>query len=310
MLSGEKILVTGGSGLVGRQLIEGLVGQNEVWAASRFLEPEGRGAVINSWATSRASIDAIGAKTVAVDLMGSLDALPQDFTYVLHLAHTRLQPSQVTEAIEANSLTVGRVLHHCRSAKAALTMSSTAIYSEPDDPWQALDERADLGRFNRYYGNPTSAASKIAMEAVSRYCANIFSLPVVIMRLNVCYGPGGGMPVRNMDEVIEGRPVTRYGDPYTHSPVHFDDMRDQLEALLDSASTKANVVNWCGDEVVSQRQWCEKVGEWSGKTPILNPAGVPPGNISDPAKRRSITGPCKRPFWESFEEIYRTRPAA
>ena len=42
MLSDEKILITGPSGMVGRALASGLVGDNEVWGIARFGTPEPR----------------------------------------------------------------------------------------------------------------------------------------------------------------------------------------------------------------------------------------------------------------------------
>lgn len=305
MLSGEKILITGAAGLVGRELARPLARDNEVWAVSRYLAPEARTGAINSWATSREAVEALGVRTFAADLTGDLDGLPDDFTYVLHLAHTRLGADQVYDAVRSNTLSAGRILSHCRKAKAALVMSSTAVYSFPKETFAATDERADLGRAAPPFMNATSPASKISMEAAARTCASILSLPVVITRLNVPYGPGGGMPVRDMERVVAGEPLAHFGDPYPHSPIHFDDMSDQLEALLNAASPEALIVNWCGDETVTQRQWVEQAGELCGRAPSWTAMPGAPGNISDPTRRRAITGPCKRSFKPSFAEVYR-----
>jgi nucleoside-diphosphate-sugar epimerase len=307
MLTGEKILVTGASGLVGMQLCGALAAENEVWGVSRYLAPEARVGAINAWAVGREKVEALGVKTVAADLLGDLSEVPRDFTYVLHLAHTRLGADRIVEAVTINSLSAGRILNHCRNAKAALVMSSTAIYSYPKEVNQPLLETAEVGAGVGPFSNVTSPASKISLEAVARFCADAFALPVTIARLNVCYGPGGGMPIRDMDRIVAGQPIERFGDPYPHSPIHFDDMNDQLEALLDAASTQATLVNWGGDEVVSQRQWCEQSAALSGKTPILNWVEGAPGDIADPTKRRSITGPCRRRFAEGFADVYRAR---
>jgi len=310
MLSGEKILVTGGSGLVGRELAGPLAKDNEVWAVSRFLPEEARAGSVNSWAIGRQSIEDMGIKTFAADLTGDLDGLPTDFTYVLHLAHTRLAPEKVYDAVRSNTLTAAKVLNHCRKAKAALVMSSSAVYSFPKDVWDVVDERSELGKSGPPFQNATSPASKISLEATSRACAAILGLRVVAMRLNVCYGPGGGMPVRDMDKIVAGEPITHFGDPYPHSPIHFADMAGQVEALMDAASAEALFVNWCGDETVTQRQWCEQAAKLAGRSPDLVPIPGAPGNINDPTLRRSITGPCKRSFEEGFAEVYRLRHGA
>lgn len=110
-----------------------------------------------------------------------------------------------------------------------------------------------------------------------------------------------------MRTVAAGQPVASFADPYPHSPIHFVDMCEQIEALLDAASVSAPIVNWCGDEVVTQRQWCEYAAGFSGQPLTLNVTaipGTPNGNIGDPALRKSLTGPCGQAFRASLESIY------
>ncbi len=310
MISGERILITGGSGLVGRELAKALAAQNEVWCIARYAAPKERVGAINDWTIDRDAIEALGVKTHAADLTsGEFGGLPQSFSYVFHLAHTRLGPEAVFDAVRSNTLTCANVLSYCRSAKAALVMSSTAVYSFPKLVTDATDERADLGRAGPPFMNPTSPASKVSMEAAARTCAAIFGLRTVITRLNVPYGPGGGMPVRDMDAIVAGEPLGHggIGDPYPHSPIHFEDMNDQVEALLDAAATDALIVNWCGDEVVTQREWVKQAEALAGRKAIYDLKPGAPGNISDPTKRRAITGPCRRSFKEGFAEVYRVK---
>ena len=296
MLTGEKILVTGASGLVGMQLARFLAEQNEVWGLGRYSD-----------AASREQVAAAGIKPVVADLgTGQLDAVPGDFTCILHLAHTRLGPDQFHEAIEVNAIGAGLLLQHCRAAKAALVVSSTAVYSPPADVFQPIAETAPIGRAWTPWA-PSSPASKVSLEAVARFAARAFALPTTIMRLNTCYGPAGGMPVGNMRAIASGQPIGSFADPYPHSPIHFDDMCDQIEALLGAASIHAPIINWCGDEAVTQRQWCEYASQFSGKPFELNVhaiPGTPNGNIGDPALRQSITGPCGRGFKTSLQAIY------
>ena len=306
MISGEKILLTGASGHVGLEIGRFLARDNEVWGLARYSAD--RGAAINTGARGRGDVEAVGMKPFALDL-GAPDfsALPDDFTYVLHFSHTRRGPDEFIEAVDINAVGAGRLLQHCQKAKAALVCSSTAVYSPPADVFTALDERGDIGRAWAPWA-PSSPVSKVSLEAVARFCAQAFNLPIALMRLNTLYGPNMDvMPVRDMRTVAQGQTVNTFADPYPHSPIHIADMCDQLEALLDAASTPANIINWCGDEVVTQRQWCEMVGRWSGRpaTIAVKPVpGTPNGNVSNPARRASITGPCQRPFEPSFQAIY------
>lgn len=70
---------------------------------------------------------------------------------------------------------------------AALYMSSHVIYSVQEDPWHAKRETDPIGAAKPGY-SATSVVSKIAGEAVARYCAREYDLPVVIARLNAPYG--------------------------------------------------------------------------------------------------------------------------
>ena len=298
MLSGEKILVTGVTGTVPLPIAEFLAKENEVWGLARFSDP-----------AARRQVESIGITTCAVDLAhGHLSEVPDDFTYVLHFAHTRLPGGEFIAAIQANAVGAGRILQHCHKAKGALVASAGTIYSpHNEDVYRPFVEEDDIGRAHAPWA-PTSPASKVSLEAVARFCAEGFSLPTTIVRINVIYGPLGGMPVTDMQLIATDQPVITFADPYPTSPIHADDLRDQLEALLEAASSPALIVNWCGDEVVTQRQWSEIAGEFCGKTPNIQVHPVPTaacGSVGDTRRRLAITGPCRRDFRTEMEEIYR-----
>lgn len=300
MLTDAKILVTGATGSVATQIIRYLAPHNDVWGAARFSR-EG----------SKQQVEALGARPVSVDLAsGDLSALPDDFTHVLHLAHFRGAPSDVDEAIRNNGEGTGHLLHHCRKAKAALVMSSGAIYSAVEDPWDFPREDSAIGSAFTPWA-PTSGPSKIAQESIARFCASAFGLPVVIARLNTIYADAQGfLPPINMDMIMADREVSVRWDPMPHNPIHADDVCLQLEAMLDAASTPANIVNWGGDEAVTVQEWCAMVGEWSGKEVKMVTQPIPNSTHtagSDQTKRKSITGPSTVPFCEGFKAIYDAR---
>jgi len=303
MIRGEKILITGVTGMAPLPIAEFLAKENDVWGVARFSDP-----------AKRERVQAAGLTTRAIDFMEpDLSELPDDFTYVMHWAYTRLPSGQFMPAIQVNAVAAGLILQHCRAAKAALVISAGTIYSpRNDDYYHPFHEEDDIGASYAPWG-PTSPVSKVSLEAVCRFSAQAFSLPTTITRLNVVYGAEGGMPVDDMDAIVAGRPVHTFADPYPASPIHADDMCEQLEALYDAASVPATLVNWCGDEVVTQREWIAQAEALSGKRAEIVHNEVPTaagGSVGDTARRMSITGRCRRTFREELAKLFAERHGA
>jgi nucleoside-diphosphate-sugar epimerase len=304
MLSGEKILVTGATGGVALPVIEYLAKANEVWGAARYGKPG-----------SREAVEATGARAVQADIArGDLSDLPDDFTYMLQLAYFRGGADAFDEAMTVNAEGTGRIMQHCRKAKACLVMSANGVYAPNEDPWHMPKEDEPIGG-SIVPWSPTSGTSKVAQEAVARFAARAFGLPTVITRLGTVYGPQSNryLPVTNMEAIVNGQEVVARWDPLTHTPIHMSDICDQLEALLESAGTPANIVNWGGDEIVSVQDWCKLAGEFAGVEPKVTVKPAPGATRSagcDPTKRRSITGPCKQVFAQAYREIYDIRYGA
>ncbi len=300
-MKNEKILITGATSSVSRAFATSLVGDNEVWAVSRFGDP-----------ATQASLEAEGIKTLSLDVgSGDFEGLPTDFTYVLHLAYFRGGgATDFDEAFRINGEGTGFILNHCRSAKAALYMSSHVIYTFNEDPWHAPRENESIGGSKPAWSS-TSAVSKVAGEAIARYCARSFDLPVTIARLNAPYGPADRLlPVGHMDMVMADREVTARWDPEPYMPIHLDDMCDQLDAMLDAASVPATVVNWAGDEAVTVQQWCGYAAEFSGRQAKVRVQEVPGslrGSVADVTMRKSITGPCKVAFKDGYRDVFDKR---
>ncbi|MDR7156497.1 nucleoside-diphosphate-sugar epimerase [Sphingobium xenophagum] len=300
MLKNEKILVTGATGTLGSMVGRALAKENEVWGLARYADP---------LTIERSQRD--GIRPLAVDMaLPDFASTPQDFTCLLHFAHTRLGADAFPEAVRVNAVGPGLLMQHCRKLKATLVVSSTAVYTPQADIWHPLAEGDPIGGAFAPWA-PTSPASKLSLEATSKLAAEAFGIPTVIARLNTTYGPGrgakGGMPVMDMETVLRGDPVRTFADPYPHSPIHFEDIVEQIEALLSAASAPATLINWCGDEVVTQREWCEMVGSFAGVTPDLQVqplAGAPCGNVGDNRQRLALTGPCKRRFSSAYRELY------
>lgn len=303
MLTDEKILITGPAGQIAFPLTRYLAAHNEVWGIARFSEPG-----------SREMVDAVGARTVVTDLgSGDFTGVPDDFTYVLHLAAAQAPGWDFDAAFRTNAEGTGLLLTHCRRARAALVMSTHSVYRPPadGDPWHVFTESDPLGEVNAAHC-PTYSMSKIAQEAVARTCARQFDLPVTIARMNASYGPDGtgGLPVMQMDAIVAGTPVTTRWDPCMYMPIHQDDINTQTEALLDAASVPATIVNWAGDEPVSVQEWSAYIGELAGVDPVVNVVEQPGtlrGSVTDNTRRAAITGPCRISWRDGIRSVFEQR---
>jgi nucleoside-diphosphate-sugar epimerase len=295
VLSGRKILITGAAGGIGLPLTEYLARDNEVWALARF-----------SVAGALDRVKAVGAISYRCDL-GDCDfsGLPDDFAYVIHLA-ALASGDDYDRAITVNAEGTGLLLQHCRLAKAALVMSTHSVYRPHEDPWHAYVESDPLGVNTG--AAPIYSVSKIAQEAVARYCAKALELPVVIARLNAAYGPGAGLLTHHLDTLAAGQPVVTKWDPCPYSLIHQDDINGQTAALLGAARVPATIVNWAGDEAVTVQEWAAYLGELMGleaHVVVQEAPGALRGLVADVSKRRSITGPCSVSWRDGLKRIWR-----
>jgi UDP-glucuronate 4-epimerase len=316
MISGERILVTGVTGTIGSALAAHLAADNEVWGVARFASEASRAAeaytaVASPPPTRRLwtgeDLAGAGITVRRVDLAsGEFGDLPGNFTYVVHLAWMRAGLDRLDDAIRANVEGAGLLLQHCRRAKAALVMSGMGVYAPNDDPWWPYAEDDPVGRGATAYA-PTSPACKLGLESVARFCARAFDLPVVITRLNTLTGLPGTFPAMHIEAVMRGHTMVAPSDPTPHSPIHIDDMKWMLEPLLDAAGTTACITNWCGDDDTTTHEWMAAAAAWSGREAHLQVTpvpGSPAGARADATRRRSLTGPCRTSFAESFRHLF------
>lgn len=301
MLTDEKILVTGPAGRIAYALTAALARDNEVWGIARFGDAE-----------QRREVDALGVRTVPVDLYDAdFSELPDDFTYVLHIA-VALE-HDYDRALRVNAEGTGMLLAHCRTAKAALVMSTASVYRPVRDPRYAYCETDALGDPLTHPSAPAYPVSKIAQEAVARYCSRAFELPVTIARMNAAYGPRGGLPLMHVESLLAGQPVVTRSEACAYTPIHTDDIVAQVQPLLDAAAVPATIVNWGGDEVVTVQEWTTYAAELLGRPAsviVEEIPGGPGGMVTDNRRRLDLTGPCTVPWRHGLRTSIATRHPA
>lgn len=299
MLSGQKILVTGVTGQIAFPIARLLAADNEVVGLARYSRPEDRHRVLEA-----------GITPVVCDVStGDFSGVPSDVTHVVHLAASLAPGWDYEAAIRANAEGTGLLLQHCRTARAALVMSTHSVYRPQEDPRHVFTEESPLGECNSLH-TPTYSVSKLSQEATARFAARAFDLPVTIARMNASYGPNGGLPALHIDALAAGATVTTRWDPCTYSPIFEDDINAQVSDLLEAATIPATIVNWGGDEVVSVQEWTAYAAELMGVENTLEVVpveGTLRGSIADPTRRKAITGPCTVDWREGIRRTIQAR---
>ena len=296
LLQGARILITGPAGQVAFPLARALARTNEVVGLARF-----------SRAGDRERLEAVGVRCVAADLgSSSLDAVPRDVDVVLHLAVAKSRDADFDRDLTANAEGTGRLMSHCRRAKAFLVCSSTGVYQ--DAGHVPLEETHPLGDNHRVILT-TYSICKIATEAVARFCAREWNIRTTIARLNVPYGDNGGWPALHLEQVLAGRPIAVHPNaPNVYNPIHEDDILATLPALLDAASVPATIVNWAGHDRVSIEEWSAYLGELVGRAPTFVSTDKTIGSVvTDTTRMERLAGRTRVSWREGLRRMVAAR---
>jgi UDP-glucose 4-epimerase len=197
-LSGQRFLVTGGAGFIGRYVVEQLAQKG---AKVRVFEQPGRGA----------SIRDKGAELFEGDLRNADDVrrAVEGMDGVFHMAVLPLNPSTENPrlCLEVNvdgSFNVFEAAHQLGVRKVVFS-SASSVYG---DTLEVMDEQHPL-MARTVYG-----ASKIAGEALLRALASTFKLDYVTLRYMNVYGPhmGFGLVHSVLTRIASGQPPSINGD--------------------------------------------------------------------------------------------------
>jgi nucleoside-diphosphate-sugar epimerase len=295
-MNDQRILVTGPTGKVALPLTKALARDNDVWGLARFRSE-----------APRAELEAVGVTCVAEDLADcDLSSLPDDFDYILNLAVVRGGEDAFDYDIAANAESVGLLMQRWPHAKAFLHCSSTAVYQLAGH--HKLEETDPLGDSHRMF-TATYSLCKIAAEAVARTGARQFGLPTTVARLNVPYGPNGGLPTMHLDAIVNGATIPVHPDkPNLFNPIYEDDIIEQVPLLLAIASVPATIVNWAGRDQVSVEEWCAYLAEITGREAKLDYVDWMLSSVTtDNTKMHEMIGPTKVDWRDGMDRMVRQR---
>ena len=297
-LRGQRILVTGPAGQIAFPLARDLARHNEVWGVARFSQPG-----------SRERVERAGVRAVELDLAApEWRGLPERFDYVLHLAVFQQPGHDYDRALRVNAEGTGLLMSRFRKARACLVVSTCGVYASPRDPHHAIRETDPLGVTVQPY-SPTYAVSKIAEEGVARFACREHELPTTIARMNVSYGPNGGLPAYQLDAIVAGEPVVvQQGRASVCNPIDERDIDAQVPGLLEVATVPARILNWSGDDAVEVEEYCRYMAGLAGL-----PVRFAPGPDAihhfrlDNSERQRLLGPCKVSWRDGLRDLVAAR---
>jgi len=280
-MEAKKILLTGPTSTVGLPVALDLATRNEVWGIARFGN-----------ADAKATLEAAGVRCETVDLATSdFSEIPDDFDYVVNFAIARGGDADWDHDLAANGESVGLLLQRCRSARAFLHCSSTAVYQPAGT--HLVAETDSLGDNHRAMF-ATYSIAKIASEVVARTACRQLGVPTTIARLNVPYGDAGGWPWFHMKMMEAGMAIPLHPDrPNLFNPIHFDDIVRQVPKLLEVATVPATIVNWAGAQA-SIEEWCGLIGELAGLDVQFEVSDHALGSVTtDNTRMHELIGPAE-----------------
>jgi nucleoside-diphosphate-sugar epimerase len=269
----RKVLVTGGTGLIGTHLLRNLGPHDEVFAVSRASQVPGATHVVN--------ID-LGKPWSTADIPHGIDC-------IVHLAqseHYREFPQQAQDVFAVNTQSTIKLLEYARETgvKNFVLASSGGVYG------------AGAAHFSEEVA--ILAKGELGFYIGSRLCAEILAecyekwMNIVTLRFFFAYGEGqrSNMLVpRLVDSIKAGRAIQLKGKAgLSINPIHVSDAVQAVrQAMVLQGSHKVNVA---GPDVLSLRRIAEIIANTVGKEPLFD---IQPSNgnadlIGDISRMKSL----------------------
>ena len=257
----SRILVTGGSGFIGSHVVDKL--------GEAVFEPR----IYDLRPSPHHESGSI--ETVIGDLLDgeALRAAMEDCEAVVHLAayaDVGVVAEQPVSAEECNSRGTMAVLEAARATGTRVVYGSTIwVYGASGDG--VIDEDSPIGLPDHLY-----TASKLAGEMYCTSYAELYDVPITILRFGIPYGPrarpSAVIPIF-VSKALRGEALTISGDGLqTRRFVYVEDLADGVVAAVERGA-EGRVYNLAGDEAVTIRQLAEVVSGLVGDTEIVHTPG-------------------------------------
>ena len=294
LLSGARVVVTGGAGNVGSHIVDAAIaaGAGEVVALDALVRgvPENLAPALATKKARLVEIDIRDREAVRANIVGADVIFHQA---ALRWTRCQEQPRECHEVMVDGTFNVLEAAADAK-AKRVVLASSAVVYGEP--------VRLPIDEDQPANGTTVYGAAKVANEQMARAFAHLRDLPTTTLRYFNVYGPR--MDVRSqyvevmirwLNLIDEGRPLTLFGDG--SASVDFVYVGDVVEANLLACETKATdaIVNVCSGVETPMRDLAALLLDITGSSVGMEfkpqPAGaLPARRVGDPRRAEQLLG--------------------
>ena len=243
-----KVLVTGGTGFLGRRLVERLALEgDEVWVLGRN---GGSGADVRS----------LGAQVVPGDVRqwASVRKAVEGKDVIYHCAGKVEASGRWVDFLEVNALGTERLIQASieHRVRRFVHVSSIGVY--PERPAGSVISEDDGYDDNTGRGGYTR--SKIMADQMAFWYAGSQSAPITVIRPATIYGPGGRNNLVRVG-VKKGSVNVIFGDGSNVLPlVYVDNVVDALVLAARREEAIGRAYNVVDDDRITQRTYIERMG--------------------------------------------------
>ena len=233
------IVITGPTGLLGKQVIQFLCSSHDVHAMVRD--------------KSRQVDSRVTKHVIDLSENWSADCLPDQVDIVIHLAQSdrfRDFPDGATDVFKVNIESTARLLDYASRAgcRQFIYASSGGLYGNGSQPFDENSPIVPPGQLGYYLG------SKLCGEVLSQSYAS--QMQIIILRFFFMYGLGQKRSMlipRLIDNIKAGNPVTLESkEGLRINPVHVSDAASAVAAAL--MTEESATYNIAGPEVLSLKE--------------------------------------------------------
>ena len=279
----QKVLVTGGAGVIGSHLCDFLIGKDyEVICLDNFLT--------GSKKNIEHLLDNPNFEFVESDVTKPLSSSLLDISYIFHLASPASPvdyQNYPEETLLTNSMGTINMLELAKKMSAKILIASTSeVYG---DPLEHPQKETYWGNVNTFGPRSCYDESKRFAESATYVYLHKYNLDASVVRIFNTYGPrmqvNDGRVVSNfINAALTNEPITIYGDgTQTRSFCFVSDLVEGLTKVMFTEGTTGEVFNLGNPEEYSMNDLAKKIREMTDSASDIINKELPP---DDPKQRR------------------------